>query len=113
MKAIVRDRYGPPEVLELRDVAMPTPQANEVLLRVFAASINDWDWGLLQGAPFINRLLNGLLTPRAKIIGGDIAGQVEAVGEGVTEFRPGDQVYGDLCQSGFGAFAEYACAPKS
>ena len=113
MKAIVRDRYGPPDVLELRDVATPTPKANEVLVRVFAASINDWDWGLLQGTPFINRVLGGLLRPSVKIIGGDIAGRVEAVGEGVTEFRPGDQVYGDLCQSGFGAFAEYACAPKA
>ena len=107
------ERYGAPDVLELRDVATPVPKADGVLVRVFAASVNDWDWGMLQGTPFINRILNGLLTPRVRIIGCDIAGRVEAVGESVTAFRPGDDVYGDLCMSGFGAFAEYACAPQT
>lgn len=113
MKAVVMERYGTPEVLELRDVATPTPKAGEVLVRVHAASVNDWDWGLLRGTSFVIRILNGLFTPKVRIIGGDIAGRVEVVGEGVKAFRPGDEVYGDLCMSGFGAFAEYACAPEA
>jgi len=105
------DRYGTPDVLELRDVAKPMPKADEVLVRVLAASVNDWDWGLLRGAP-VNRLFNGLYRPRVHILGGDIAGRVEAVGGAVKAFQPGDEVYGDLCMSGFGAFAEFACAPE-
>ena len=73
MKAVVMESYGTPDVLELRDVPKPTPKAREVLVRVHAASVNDWDWGLLQGAPLI-RMLNGLFTPKVQIIGGDIAG---------------------------------------
>jgi NADPH:quinone reductase-like Zn-dependent oxidoreductase len=113
MKAIVMERYGTPDVLELREVATPTPKADEVLVRVHAASVNDWDWGMVQGAPFIVRILNGLFTPKVRIIGCDIAGRVEAVGGGVKTFKPGDEVYGDLCMSGFGAFAEYARAPQA
>jgi len=113
MKAVVMERYGTPDVLEIRDVATPTPEANEVLVRVHAASINDLDWGLLQGTPFINRILYGLFAPKVQIIGCDIAGRVETVGEDVKAFRPGDEVYGDLSASGFGAFAEYACTPAA
>jgi NADPH:quinone reductase-like Zn-dependent oxidoreductase len=113
MEAVVMERYGTPEVLELRNVATPTPKADEVLVRVHAASVNDWDWGLLRGTPFVIRILNGLFTPKVQIIGGDIAGRVEAVGEDVKAFQLGDEVYGDLCMSGFGAFAEYACAPEA
>jgi len=113
MKAVVMERYGTPDVLKLRDVAKPTPKADEVLVRVRAASVNDWDWGLLQGTPFVNRMVSGLFTPKVQIIGGDIAGRVEAVGGDVKAFEPGDEVYGDLCMSGFGAFAEYACAPEA
>ena len=112
MKAVVMESYGTPDVLELRDVAKPTPKAHEVLVRVHAASVNDWDWGLLRGA-FVIRMFNGLFTPRVQIIGGDIAGRVEAVGGDVKALQPGDEVYGDLCMSGFGAFAEYACAPEA
>ena len=112
MKAVVMDSYGTPDVLELRDVATPTPKADHVLVRVRAASVNDWDWGLLRGAP-VNRMLSGLFKPRVHILGGDIAGRVEAVGGEVTAFQPGDEVYGDLCMSGFGAFAEYACVPAA
>ncbi len=107
------ERYGTPDVLELKDVATPTPKADEVLVRVHAASVNDWDWGLLQGTPLVNRMVSGLFTPKVQIIGGDIAGRVEAVGGDVKAFQPGDDVYGDLCMSGFGAFAEYACAPEA
>jgi len=113
MKAVVLERYGSPDVLELRDVPTPTPRADEVLVRVYAASVNDWDWALLRGTMLLTRLLNGLFTPKVKILGGDIAGRVEAVGKDVQAFQPGDEVYGDLCMSGFGAFAEYACAPDS
>jgi NADPH:quinone reductase-like Zn-dependent oxidoreductase len=113
MKAVVMERYGTPDVLELRDVATPTPKADEVLVRVHAASVNDWDWGLLRGTPFVNRVFSGLVTPKVQILGCDIAGRVEAVGEDVRAFQPGDEVYGDLCRSGFGAFAEYACAPEA
>ncbi len=113
MKAVVMESYGTPDVLELRNVAKPTPEAGEVLVRVRAASVNDWDWGLLQGTPFVNRLMNGLFKPRVRIIGGDIAGIIEAVGADVSAFEPGDEVFGDLCMSGFGAFAEYVCAPQA
>ena len=112
MKAVVMDSYGTPDVLELRDVAKPTLKADHVLVRVLAASINDWDWELLRGAP-LNRMFSGLFTPRVHILGCDFAGRVEAVGGDVKEFQPGDEVYGDLCMSGFGAFAEYACAPEA
>jgi NADPH:quinone reductase-like Zn-dependent oxidoreductase len=100
-------------VLELRDVAEPRPNAGEVLVRVHAASVNDWDWGMLRGVPFVNRIFNGLFRPKVRIIGCDIAGRVEAVGRDVKRFRPGDEVYGDLSMSGFGAFAEYARAPEA
>jgi NADPH:quinone reductase-like Zn-dependent oxidoreductase len=113
MKAVVVKRYGTPDVLELRDVAKPTPKADEVLVRVHAASVNDWDWEMLRGTSFLIRILNGLFTPKVRIIGCDIAGSVEAVGENVKAFQPGDEVYGDLSMCGFGAFAEYACAPEA
>ncbi len=114
MKAIVYERYGDPDVLELREVEKPTPKDNEVLVKVHAASVNDWDWGLLQGVPFINRLGNGLLKPKKyMILGSDIAGQVEAVGRDVKQIKPGDEVFGDLCQCGWGGFAEYVCAPEN
>ncbi len=113
MKAVVMERYGAPDVLELRDVAKPTPKADEVLVRVRAASVNDWDWGLLQGTPFVNRMLSGLFKPKVQIIGGDFAGHVEAVGGDVKGFESGDDVYGDLCMNGFGTFAEYVCAPEA
>jgi len=113
LKAVVFERYGTPEVLEVRDVPTPKPKTHEVLVRVHAASINDWDWMMLSGRPLIYRLANGLFKPKVKILGCDIAGHVEAVGEEVEAFRPGDEVYGDLCTSGFGAFAEYVCVPAA
>jgi len=113
MKAVVMERYGTPDVLVMRDVPTPTPKANEVLVRVHAASINDWDYGLLLGTSLIGRMMSGLFTPKVRILGCDIAGRVEAVGEGVDAFQLGDEVYGDLSASGFGAFAEYACVPAA
>jgi NADPH:quinone reductase-like Zn-dependent oxidoreductase len=113
MKAIVTNRYGTPDALEFKDVAKPTPKADEVLVHVHAASVNDWDWSMLQGRPFAYRAFSGLFTPKVPILGCDIAGRVEVMGGDVRAFAPGDAVYGDLCMSGFGAFAEYACAPET
>ena len=114
MQAIVYTEYGSPDVLQIREVAKPTPKDNEVLVEVHAASVNDWDWGLLRGKPFVNRLVvSGLLRPKIKILGGDIAGRVEAVGRNVRQFQPGDEVFGDLCGCGFGGFAEYVCAREN
>ena len=113
MKAIVYHKYGLPDELKLEEVEKPTPRDNEVLVKVRASSVNDWDWGLLRGIPFVNRLPYGLLKPQNKILGGDIAGQVEAVGSKVKQFQPGDEVFGDLCQCGWGGFAEYVCAREN
>jgi NADPH:quinone reductase-like Zn-dependent oxidoreductase len=108
LKAIVYTKYGGPEVLQLKEVEKPSPKDDEVLVKVHAVSINDWDLGLLEG-DFINRLLNGLLKPKRKILGSDIAGRIEAVGKNVIRFKIGDEVYGDL-SSYWGGFAEYTCA---
>lgn len=113
MKAAVVERYGTPDVIEVRNVPTPVPGPREVLVRVHAASVNDWDLGILQGSTLVDRLLNGLTAPRVRILGCDVAGRVDAVGTAVTGFQPGDAVYGDLSASGFGAFAEHACAPES
>jgi NADPH:quinone reductase-like Zn-dependent oxidoreductase len=111
MRAVVIDRYGSPDALELREVARPEPGAGEVLVRVLAASVNDWDWAMMRGTPLAGRLVYGLRKPKVRILGCDIAGRVEAVGEGVQRLAAGDRVYGDLSPAGFGAFAQYACAP--
>src|SRR5688572_12971102 len=110
MKALVRDAYGPPDVLEVRDVKTPVPKEQEVLVRVYAASINDWDWGLLQ-SPTLP--IPGI--PPKPILGSDISGRVAAVGSAAGRFKPGDDVYGDLSRfgsGGWGGFAEYVCAPE-
>jgi NADPH:quinone reductase-like Zn-dependent oxidoreductase len=113
MKAIFYEKYGSPDVLQLKEVAKPTPTADEVLIKIHAVSVNDWDWGLVRGKPFYIRLFCGLLKPKINIPGVDIAGQVEAVGNNVKKFQPGDDVYGDLSGCGFGGFAEYVCAPEN
>jgi NADPH:quinone reductase-like Zn-dependent oxidoreductase len=113
MKAMIYKQYGAPDVLTLEEVDKPVPKTNEVLIRVHAASVNDWDWGLLTG-DFVNRILNGILRPKKMhILGCDIAGKIEAIGENVSHFQPGDDVYGDLCEGGFGGFAEYVCADEN
>ena len=109
MKAVVFTRYGTSDVLELRELAEPTPGDGEVLVRVHAASINDWDWQLLQGTPFLNRLTFGLRRPKRQILGCDIAGRIEALGKNAGRFRPGDEVFGDL-SGRWGGFAECVCA---
>lgn len=113
MKAITYTRYGLPSVLQIQELKRPIPKADEVLIKVLTSSINDWDWGLLRGKPFLNRVLGGLLKPsKYPILGTDVAGIVEAVGHEVIQFKVGDEVYGDLSESGFGAFAEYTCAKE-
>jgi NADPH:quinone reductase-like Zn-dependent oxidoreductase len=111
LKAIVYTKYGGPEVLQIREIEKPFPKDNEVLIRVYATSINDWDFGLLHG-DFVNRMLNGFFRPKKNILGSDIAGRIEAVGKQVTSFKIGDDVYGDLSGS-WGGFAEYVCAPEN
>nr|AIA10468.1 zinc-binding dehydrogenase [uncultured bacterium] len=110
MKAFVRDRYGPPEVLRLEDVAVPSPRAGQVLVRVVATSVNLSDWEGLQGSPAYARF-GGLFRPSRKILGSDIAGVVAGVGPSVSQFAVGDEVYGDIL-SMTGGFAEYAVAPE-
>jgi NADPH:quinone reductase-like Zn-dependent oxidoreductase len=106
MKAIVYEDYGPPEVLQLKEVAKPTPQDDEVLVKVHAASVNYIDWQVLRGESFLLRVMNGLLKPKHKILGDDVAGRIEAVGANIKQFQPGDEVFGI---SDFGGFAEYSC----
>lgn len=112
MKAIVVERYGMPDVLEFKDVAKPTPKDNEVLVKVHAASLNMFDWHLLTADIFLVRLNAGLFKPKYKIPGADVAGRVESVGKNVTQFKVGDEVYGDLAASGCGSLAEYVSVPE-
>jgi NADPH:quinone reductase-like Zn-dependent oxidoreductase len=123
MKAAVYTRYGPPEVIEVKDVEKPVPKDSEVLIEVRAASLNPLDGGLMKGKPYTFRLLTGLSQPKITQLGVDVAGRVEEVGRSVTQFKPGDEVFGVsvrypqasgakvwVCQ---GAFAEYVCASQS
>jgi NADPH:quinone reductase-like Zn-dependent oxidoreductase len=109
MRAVVYAERGPPAVFREVEIERPAPRDDEVLLRVHAASVNSWDWELLSKEPSKVRL-GRRSDPRYKILGADVAGTVEAVGTEVGQFRPGDQVFGDLCNSGWGGFAEYVCA---
>jgi NADPH:quinone reductase-like Zn-dependent oxidoreductase len=110
MKAIVYEKYGSPDVLDLRDVERPAPKDDEVLIKVYAVSANSADLHMLRADPFLVRLSSGLLEPKNKVLGADIAGRVEAVGRDVKQFKPGDEVFGDISACGWGGFAEYACA---
>ncbi|MGH3147376.1 MAG: NAD(P)-dependent alcohol dehydrogenase [Rubrobacter sp.] len=112
MKAMVNMKYGPPDVLELTEVEKPDPSDDKVLLKVHAASVNPADWHFLRGKPYVARLQIGLRKPKDRVLGCDVAGQVEAVGENVTMFQPGDEVFGSPFMHGFGAFAEYVCVPE-
>jgi len=112
MKAIVRSGYGSADVLELKEVATPAPADNEVLVRVLASAVNMADVDYLLGQPKIARLGTGLRKPKNSRLGLDLAGKVEVVAANVTRFQPGDEVFGDLTEHGYGAFAEYACAPE-
>lgn len=130
MKAAIRHEYGPPDVLKVEEVPTPTPRADEVLIRVHAASVNLGDWEVLTGHPRYIAVLGqifgpkprrdvaspsrrgGLFEPKYKILGTDVAGRVEVVGRSVTQFQSGDEVFGDCGIAGFGAFAEYVCVPE-
>ncbi len=113
MKAIIYTRYGSTDVLKLEEIPKPTPGDNEVLVKVHAASANAADWHMMRGKPFLIRLMvGGLLKPKNKILGADIAGRVETVGRNVKQFQPGDEVFGDISECGWGAFAEYVCASE-
>ncbi|MCU1259635.1 MAG: alcohol dehydrogenase [Bryobacterales bacterium] len=107
MKAIVSTQYGPPDVLQFKEIATPTPADDEVLIKVFAASVNPLDSYSMRGPLFFLPIIGRLLKPKHKVIGSDIAGRVEAVGRDVKQFQPGDEVFGG---KGSGGFAEYACA---
>jgi NADPH:quinone reductase-like Zn-dependent oxidoreductase len=112
MQAIVRHTYGSPDVLELAEIEIPTPRDDEVLIKVQASSVNAGDWRMLRADPFLARLDVGLLKPRNKILGFDVAGTVEAAGRAVTQFRPGDEVFGNIFDLRGGAFAEYVAVPE-
>jgi NADPH:quinone reductase-like Zn-dependent oxidoreductase len=111
MKAFVYERYGPPENLRLAEVDPPAPAAGQVLVKVLAASVNAADWHVLRGKPLFSRATLGLLRPKHQILGVDIAGQVAAVGGGVTRFKAGDDVYANLLDHGYGGFAEQVAVP--
>lgn len=110
MKAVICPKYGSPDVLQLQDVAKPTPEENEVLIKIEAASVNPMDWHKMRGAPFLVRLSGGFSKPNDPRLGADVAGIVEAVGSGVTQFQPGDEVYGEFSPGGL---AEYVCAAEN
>ena len=111
MRAFIYERYGPPERLRMAEVDKPAPNAGEVLVKVLAASVNAADWHVLRGKPLFSRATLGLLRPKHQILGGDVAGQVEAVGSDVTGFRSGDEVYANLLDHGYGGFADYVAVP--
>ncbi len=110
MKAIVYQKYGSPDVLELQEIEKPAVTDGELLVRIHAASVNPLDWHFMRGAPLVVRAMAGLLKPKRKILGADFAGRVEEVGGKVTQFQPGDEVFGS--GNPLGAFAEYLCVPE-
>jgi NADPH:quinone reductase-like Zn-dependent oxidoreductase len=113
MKAAVYTEYGPPDVVQLREMEKPAPKPDEVLIETRAASVNAYDLHYLRADPFFIRLMGGgLLKPSNQRLGADIAGRIEAVGTDVKQFQPGDEVYGDLARWGNGSFAEYVCASE-
>jgi NADPH:quinone reductase-like Zn-dependent oxidoreductase len=113
MKAMVYTKYGPPDVLELKEVEKPIPNDDQVLIKVYAASVNPAELHLLRADPFIARFYSGLLKPKNTILGADISGRIESVGKNIKQFLIGDEVFGDLSNCGWGGFARYVCAPEN
>jgi NADPH:quinone reductase-like Zn-dependent oxidoreductase len=117
VKAVTRDRYGSPDVLELREIERPALTPDGILVRVRAASLNPYDWHILRGVPYLVRLMEGVRTPKEKVVGADVAGVVEAVGSDVTDFKPGDEVfgtrYGSLAEIFFGRERNFVPKPAS
>ncbi len=110
MKAVLYTEYGSPDILQFNEIEKPVPGNHEVLVKVYAASANPADWHLMRGEPFLARLENGLFKPKSTRLGADVAGRVEAVGGSVTQFKSGDDVFGELSLNAMGSFAEYVCA---
>lgn len=107
MKAIINKSYGSPEVLQLMEVERPEPNEDQVLIKVLAASVNKADWHVMRGKPIPVRLMTGMSKPKYKTLGADVSGIVERVGKNVQQFKPGDEVFGELSATGFGGFAEF------
>ncbi len=113
MKVMIYEKYGPPEVLLLKEIEKPIPKDHEVLIKIHAASITFGDLAAVKGEPFMVRFTLGLREPKYKTPGKDVAGEVEAVGANVKEFKVGDAVFGDLSECGWGAYAEYVSVPEN
>ncbi|MFY0650786.1 MAG: NAD(P)-dependent alcohol dehydrogenase [Cyclobacteriaceae bacterium] len=109
MKAVICKKYGPSEDLKIEEVEKPVPKEDEVLIKIHATAINDYDWSMVRGEPYLYRLLFGITKPKRPIPGMELAGEVKGRGKNATAFQVGDAVYGDISEYGFGSFAEYVC----
>lgn len=112
MKAAIYKKYGSPDVIQIKEAKKTTPKPNEVLVKIHASSINSWDWDMLTGKPRLYRLLFGLFKPKYNILGIDIAGTIESCGTDTNQFKPGDEIFGDISEINFGGFSEYICVPE-